>query len=409
MPQELETFDKRATAVKKAVTENNGIAPEQGKDVAGMSSLSIKTNILEDMQAAVKQMDAMRAGTKDRKAVDIKFEDFVKDKWGFGSMDSFYNAIDLNPSMHSVENLYSLPEFPGYRWIVPEIIRAAIRTGLRKNPIYASLIAAEETVTQPTVFMPNINMSDATPKKVNEAETIPTGTVSFNQKSVKIHKVGIGLKITDEVAQYSSLNILAIYLQDVGIKLGLALDNLAVDILINGDQDGGTESAPVIGTISGTSFTYKDILRAWIRMGMIGRLPQVMLSNEDPALDILDLAEFKASGNAAPAAKKIDVRTPIPQSQDYFINGNMLDTDQLMLIDTTAALLKLNAQALKVESERMVDKQVNGTYVSLTTGFANLFRDARLIVDRSLAYSGNGFPSWMTPGNFERENFNRVY
>ncbi len=47
--------------------------------------------------------------------------------------------------------------------------------------------------------MPMVNMSDAAPAKVNEAETIPLGDVSFGQKSVSLFKIGKGFKLTDEV------------------------------------------------------------------------------------------------------------------------------------------------------------------------------------------------------------------
>ena len=48
-------------------------------------SEAFRLSILSDMPSAVKQLDALRAGSKDRRAVDISFADFVKDKWGFSA------------------------------------------------------------------------------------------------------------------------------------------------------------------------------------------------------------------------------------------------------------------------------------------------------------------------------------
>lgn len=89
----------------------------------------------------------------------------------------------------------------------------------------------------------------------------------------------------------------------------------------------------------------------------------------------------------------LNVRTPIPATSNYDIHGAMPADDQIMLIDNRAALVKLNSTALRVESDRIVERQVNGTYITTTTGFANLFNDARLIMDKSLDFAGNGFPS----------------
>lgn len=402
-----DTFEKRSAEVKKVLVANEGKFDKKefahGSEM--VSAASLKENILIDLKAAVGQVDTLRAGTKDRKSVDITFAEFVKEKWGFGSIETFYNSIGVSGSNTSINQLMTVPEFDdSFRWLIPEVVREAVRLGLRKNPIYGSLIAAEETVSQPSVILPFINMSDAMPKKLNEAESIPVGTTSFGQKTVKLFKVGTGLKVTDEVQQYVSLNILSLYLQDVGVKLGQALDTLAIDTLINGDQASAGDACAVIGTETGTSFTYKDFLRAWIRMGRIGKMPSGILSNENQALEILELAEFKALAGKA-TLQNIQVQTPVPASQNYWIHGAMPTTNQAMLVDTTSALIKLNSTALRVESERIASKQLNGTYVTLTTGFATLFRDARLILDKSLAFSGNGFPSYFDIGAAENVDF----
>ena len=57
--------------------------------------------------------------------------------------------------------------------------------------------------------------------------------------------------------------------------------------------------------------------------------------------------------------------------------------------------MQLTARPLLVESEKIVRTQVAGTYASIITGFANVQRNARVVVDGSLAFSTNGFPTWM--------------
>lgn len=391
----MSKFNERAAEVKTKLELHKGSIetlkePEIDK---------LRENILTDMPAAVKELEFLRKGSKNTQAKEVTFAQYAQDKWGFapndkGQTESLFDCLSINPSQNSIASLWTMPEFEeGYRWLVPEIFREAIRTGLRKAPIYPNLIAMEETISQPSVTMPWVNMSDAMPKKMNEAESFIMGSVSFNQKKIDIAKIGIGLSLTDEVVQFSPINILSVFLQDVGVKMGLALDTEAINTLINGDQADGSDSIAVIGTENGTTFTYKDILRAWIRMGRIGRLPGGMLSNEDPAIDILQLAEFKGFAGET-KTQNIVIRTPVPASQNYWIHGAMTDNDQLMFIDPTAALIKLNVEGLMVESERIANKQINNTYASTRTGFATMFRDARLILDRSVAYSGAQFPAW---------------
>ncbi len=393
-------FDKTASLVKASMVLSKGevidIPSEEKKALGLLSAEQIRKNILVDMPNAVRQMDAIRNGGAKDRAIDLALDQFIKTKFGFGSLDSFYQTLGVNPSAHSIHSLTTMPDYnEGFRWLIPEVIREAIRLGLRRNPMYPNLIAGEETVTQTSVIMPQINMSAATPKKVGEAETIPTGSVSFNQKTVKLHKIGTGLKMSDEVVKYVSLNILSLYLQDAGVQMGLGMDAMAIDVLINGDNEAGDNSAPIIG-VDNTSngITYFDMLRAWIRMGRLGRMPSGMLSNELAALKIMQLAEFKGS-NYNNKKQDINLQTPIPQSQDFWVHGSMPSDGSLAFIDKMAALIKLNSTGLLVESERIASNQTNGTYVTMTTGFAKLFNDAFLLIDPTQTFASQGFPAEM--------------
>lgn len=391
MSRIADTFDKRAAMVKATLVASKGVLPikvEEGSTL--LNAKAIKENILLDFKEAVQQADVLRAGSKTRRPIDLSLEAVVQEKFGFGSIDSFYAAIDVNPSFHTMDSLASMSDFQeGYRWLLPEVVRAAVQLGLRKTPIYRDLVAAEETVDQKKVTMPSVNMSDATPEIVNEAETIPVGSVSFNEKDIKLKKIGTGFKVSDEVQKYVSLNVLSLYLQDAGVKLGLGMDTMAIDVLVNGD--GNNNAAPVIGVANtGNGITYYDLLRIWLRMGRLGRTPSTMLSNEAAALKILQLDEFKGA-NYNNVKQNINIKTPIPQSQDFLVHGAMPTAEILGLIDNTASLIKLNASALQVESARIAERQLNGTYVTITTGFAKLFQDAFVILDGTQAFTS--FPS----------------
>lgn len=394
-------FKKRAEEVRTFVKENKGTL---GKDEA--IALEKRRKILQDVPAAVQQLDAMRTGAANKRPKDVSFAEFAQRTWGFapdaetGVAESFFKAMGLDYGSTTLQYIQNLADTPdGYRWLTAEIIREAMRLGLRKPAFWPNIVSAVENIGQPKITMPFINMSDATPTKIGETETIPTGALSFGQRDIKLQKVGVGLKISDEVQQYTSLNLLAIFLQDMGVKMNLAQDIMAIDVLINGD--GNSNAAPVIGVANTTNgITYADLLGAWISLGLLGRMPDSMLSNKNVALSVLTLPEFTNSLTllAGLQPKIVKPRTPLPSVQNYDVHGAMPVNNQLMLIDSTAALIKFNSQALKLESQRIAERQIDGTYATLTTGFANLFRDGRLIIDGSLAASSYPFPSWMDAG-----------
>ncbi len=402
MTTAIAKLDQNAANILALVSEpkSKGRAPREKR-------AEFRATLLEDLPSHLQALNNMRVPTRENAAIEISLAEYALERFGFavaqnGAPDAFFECLGMNPSVSTIHHLVTTPEFAeSHRWLVPELIREAVKLGLNRAPLYKQFIAAEESISMPDQTMPWINESAAMPSRLNEAETIPVGNVSMGQKKVSTFKVGTGIELTDEVRQFVPLNILSLFLGDVGKKMNLALDNLAIDVLINGDQADGSQAAPVIGTASGSSFAYIDLLRAWIRMGTLGRMPAGMIMNEGPALDILQLAEFKGFAGQT-TTQKMELQTPVPATQKVWITGAMPNANYLMLIDPTAALIKLNSMPLKVESLRNPRNQTEGTYVSLMTGFANLFRDARLIIQKNAAFTA--FPSWMDVAAYEVAN-----
>jgi len=347
------------------------------------------------IKETVKLAEAIRSD-KDNPE-DITLAEVVNDKFTT-SMESFYQDLGIDPSVDTIHNISTLMS-EDERWLIPEIFREALRLGYRKAPIWPNVIAAEEQVNGLTQVLPHINMSDAAPKLLGEAETIPLGDLSFGKKTFSAFKLGRGIKISYEITQFSSLNVVSLFLQDFGIKLGHAIDVLALDTLMNGEQLDGSESAPVIGvqtpgTGAAQGSTYMDLLRIWLRLGRIGRLPSVMIGGENMALRTLMFDEFRKYVYGSPR-EKLDVKTPVPATTNYFVHGNVPDNQEIIL-DPSSSIIKMNVNPLMVESEKIVSNQTEAFYASLTMGFAKMFTESALILDQTKDFNGdNGFPTWL--------------
>lgn len=356
-----------------------------------------KSQFKGKVKDAVKLAEAIR--TDKDNPEDVTFAEVIDDKFNC-TLDSFYHDLGIDPAIDTVHNIYTLMG-EDERWLIPEVFREALRLGYRKAPIWPNVIAAEEQVNGLTQILPHINMSDAAPKLVGEAETIPLGDLSFGKKHFSAFKIGRGIKISYEIMQFSSLNVVSLFLQDFGIKLGHAIDVLALDTIINGEQLDASESAPIVGVETvlnpmnpaDTGSQYMDLLRLWIRLSRIGRMPSVMIGGEDMALRTLMFDEFRTYVYGAPR-EKLDLKTPVPATTNYFVHGNVPPNSEIIL-DPSAAIIKMNVNPLMVESERIVSNQTEAFYASLTMGFAKMFTDAAIIMNQSLDFAGNGFPDWM--------------
>lgn len=352
-----------------------------------------KKELLMQVPTMVQSLDAARAGNLSTRPIDTSFAELIEDQYGV-SKEAFYQKLGVNPKIDTMQNLFSMPN-QNIRWLVPEIIRDAITLGMRQAPFYPNIIASDQPISGLTAIMPSINMSDATPAKVNEAETIPLGDVSFGEKTVKLFKIGKGFKITDEVRNYVSLDVLSIYLRDFGVQLGYAMDTLAMDVLINGNQVDGSESAPVIGVFdTSKGIVYKDLLRLWVRAARLGRNFQSMIGGEEQAIEMLDLPEFK-DRNSGTTQATLNIKSPVPNKADFYIHPGT-PNKQLLMVDTSAALIKLTAKQLMLESERIVSNQTEATYASLTTGFSKMYQDAAILLAADKDFKTNGFPGFMS-------------
>tara|TARA_R110001606_G_scaffold394490_2_gene565447 strand:+ start:2039 stop:3142 length:1104 start_codon:yes stop_codon:yes gene_type:complete len=349
-----------------------------------------KSKYADRIKSSVKSVESLRNNPDN--PIDTTYSSFVKKTWDI-SMAELFADLGIEPGVDTIQNLVSMPD-ESVRWLIPEIIREALRLGLRKSPIWSDLIAMEQSIKGTTVTMPHWEMSDATPRYVGIAETIPVGGVNFGQKDVTTRKMGRGIAIPYEITQYVAINIVSIFMQDFGVKLGLGLDNALIQVLINGEQSSGSESAPVIGVEDvPTGIQYMDYLRTWIRMSRIGRRADTIISGEAMGIKTLEMEDFKQRSQGT-TNSTVDLKTPYPSRSNYYIHGAM-PADQAMVVDSTASVIKLNSQPLKVESDKIVQNQTEEFYASLTTGYAVIYRDARVIIDESLAFAAAGFPTYM--------------
>jgi hypothetical protein len=283
------------------------------------------------------------------------------------------------------------------RFMSPEVFLDPLRLGAVQSAFYPDLIVREEPIPQPTATIPSIDLADAALKDSAEGATIEEGTVTYGSKDVKVTKKARGIGITYEAIKFNSLSLVQIFFEDAGRILGHTLNAMAVDGIVNGPYVGGTQAAAVVGVEdTNAGITWYDLARVAIQFGLIGRTAIQAIGNATTGLNYLDLDEVKLKQFAGAPLLGTVLRSPFTLPEQLFISPNV-PANQLILQDPSMSLVQLTAIPLMVETEKIVSKQIEKSYASIMTGFAKLMRDASVILDGSIAYAGNGFPSWMQP------------
>ena len=285
----------------------------------------------------------------------------------------------------------------GQRFVSPEVFLDPVNRGAVQGTFYPDLIIREIPVAQPQAIVPKIDMSDAALADSNEAATIEEGSITYSTKTVTIAKKARAIKITDEAIRFSSLSLLQIFMEDFGRLFGNTLNGMAVDTIVNGDQSDTSEAATVIGVeATANKITWLDYVRVAIRLGLIGQAGTQIIANETTANDFLNLAEVKNKQFNGNPLLNVAVRTPLMMPQDLYVSAHVA-ANKVIVQDPSSSIVQLTAVPLMVETERIVMKQINGTAMSIYTGFAKIQRKASIVLDGSILFSGNGFPSYMTP------------
>lgn len=285
------------------------------------------------------------------------------------------------------------------RFMSPEVFLDPVMRGAVQNGFYQDLIVGEEPVSQPTVTIPKIEISDALMKETGEAATIEEGTVEYGSKDVKLTKLARGFKMTYEAIRYNRISLAAIFFADAGRILAHTLNGLAVTTLINGDQADGSEAADVVGVNdTDDKIAWYDLVRVANRLGLLGRNGTQLIVGEAMALHIRNLDEVKNLFYGVPLLG-IQQMTGSTMPNQLFISGSV-PANKAIINDPSASLVQLTSAPLMIESEKIISKQIEASYASITTGFAKLQRNASVVLDGGNAWvadTATDFASFMAP------------
>lgn len=322
------------------------------------------------------------------------------------------NAVELESLLikhSSFDGLNNTTQVPGdYRFIIPELIMAAIRLDYEGASQHTNWISSTVSISQRKVTMPQILRGNTGIRKINEAESIPYGTVRFGQKDAKVYKIGTGFKITDELIEASTLDMLFEFMGQVGIDMAIGADVEAAGILLNGEQADLSESAPVVGVTTVNQFKYRDLRKVCARMIRLKYAPQRVITGEDDGIDLTLLEEFKGfAGDTKLGDLQSILGVPATLINDVFV----MPSNQIMLLDPRNAMVKLMYRGMKTERRRNPQTQEEEMFVSDYIGFAIKRRDARVVIDKSLAYGSPdnaSFPAYMDVDARIAEGFKTV-
>lgn len=281
-----------------------------------------------------------------------------------------------------------------YRFLIPELIIDAIDLSYMNAGISRKWIALKQPMgNSDEITLPYITIGVGMPSRIGEGASIPKGRIKMSQKKASSFKIGEGFQFTYELLRRAKIPLMAKSMESVGQMLALGRDTENMRIVLNGEQNNGSESAAVIGVENPSlGFQAKDIKRAVARLKRLGFNIDRMIVGEDDGIDISNLPEFRGY---AGDTKQANIRTILGLPPNLEMDTYVLPSNQIVLFDSNKTLIELESNGYLVEQQGESDTQTVNLWITDRIGSAIHRRDARLIIDKSIAFNSLGFPDFM--------------
>ena len=267
---------------------------------------------------------------------------------------------------------------PNAKWLFPDIVREAVISGMKRKPVYRSLIVGDEKIDGTAYDMPYVVESEAESemRAIAEGAAIPESELTYGDRIIRLTKVGRGVIASYEAVRRMSVDMLRVHLQRIGERLGRCLDARLATVLISGDGSADT-AAVTVNTATAGTWAYADLVNGFLKLTLDHYFtPTHMLANSELCKAILDMDEFKDAA-LFNFAKTGEFPTPLGMR---LVPMEDQPADKLTILDAGYAVQKLTEQDLLVESDKLINQQWDRTYLTVVTNFGIVYPKARVVV-----------------------------
>lgn len=240
--------------------------------------------------------------------------------------------------------------------LFPEFIRRAIKKGF-EDCCLEDLITVKETCTS-NCFNGYSISEESYDTKAKEGETMPATTIKESTGVTFLKKYGRIINASYEAVRLQRLDTFAVFLRNIGRKLANSLLADAIQTLYNG--------AKAIETTTST-LEYSDIAALYGSFTDYD-LNTIIVSPANTA-KILSMQQLMETSSNR------DGQIYLPFGA-RMIPTNKISDDYVMGLDTNFALEFITSSDIILETDKIIDRQLNEIAVSISAGFKKIFRES---------------------------------
>lgn len=238
--------------------------------------------------------------------------------------------------------------------LFPEFVTRCIRKGFNETVLRS--VCAAKTVCASSQYLGCVLSDSDAYTATSQAEQLPEATVREGTAATVLSKFGRLISASYEAVRQQRLDVFGVMLRSVGVKLAAAVVKEAVDVLIDD-----------ITPITTSALTYDDLAALYGEFDCFDMT--TVITSPELASKIAAMEQLKdCSANA-------DGKLMLPFGSEL-IKTPAVDSDTVIGIDRDFALEFITSTDLVMETDKLIDRQLDQMTVSITCGFRRITPDA---------------------------------
>ncbi|MBQ9899321.1 MAG: hypothetical protein IJM44_07720, partial [Ruminococcus sp.] len=238
--------------------------------------------------------------------------------------------------------------------LFPEFVTRCIRKGFDETIL--SSVCAAKTISGSGQYLGCTLDDSAQYTTSDEAATLPTATVRESSTATVLAKYGRLISASYEAIRQQRLDVFGVMLRSIGVKLAGSVVSEAMTVLVTG-----------VTPVTTSSLTYADLAALYGEFDcfdMTTVIASPELASQIVAMDQLKDCNADNSGR---------IRLPFGSE---LIKTSAAPENKIIGIDRNFALEFITSSDLVMETDKLIDRQLDQITVSITCGFRKITPEA---------------------------------
>ena len=255
------------------------------------------------------------------------------------------------------------PLFPA--WLATQLI-----AGMLASSLVPYLVAGEVAIDSHIAekIMMSDTSADRTLKFIGEGTDLPRTKITRSEGNITLYKYGRAVEASYESIRLQHLDVLAIFLQRIGMQIGIDQTDDCIETLISGDGTTGSAVVDTDAEVTGV-LDYDELIRLSLAFPLGYRMTDGVL-NDANLRTVLNMAEFKdpLAGYNYQRSGNLDLVMGARWHRWTSTGSAAFSTDRIAAVDNRGALILYREGTILEEADRIIDKQVELRTLSEWTG-----------------------------------------